>query len=356
LFVSDCALAPGRACLPASLEKDDDVHSAGGALGAFFFILAVFLAGFWILVVSLKAQPAPPAAGAYYRINHGVDGGDGRGLLPEPSGGGSPSGRRQRHARALPPPRAPGHEERPWRRGGGGGGSDLRRAQRWEDLFHLDEPPRARRDNRGAPWKEEEEEEEEEEPPEPEPPDSAAATPGERAKDGYDLTEFLEERRTAEGLGGGYIEFVERPRAAASPTSAAPPSELLTPAPQPGAAATPGRSSKPAPWMAARAKLPLLRPAGPPTEPPAKPAKPAPPPAPPLPPAHMEPSPRWARPPKGTAAAGGRAKGSALSPASLAPKGSSSATGTAVQQQPLHGQAGKPPGQPPRPAAAFRWG
>lgn len=36
----------------SELFEDDDVHSAGGALGSFFLILAVFLSGFWVLVLS----------------------------------------------------------------------------------------------------------------------------------------------------------------------------------------------------------------------------------------------------------------------------------------------------------------
>mmetsp|Transcript_43720 Transcript_43720/g.86218 ORF Transcript_43720/g.86218 Transcript_43720/m.86218 type:complete len:261 (-) Transcript_43720:121-903(-) len=42
--------------------EDDDVHSAGGALGSFFLILSIFLSGFWILVLSLKNERAQKRA------------------------------------------------------------------------------------------------------------------------------------------------------------------------------------------------------------------------------------------------------------------------------------------------------
>lgn len=83
-------------------QEDDDVHSAGGALGAFFLILAVFLAGFWILVLSLKhdqrstAPPTPPplspvgtpAGGTFSRTPSSTPSG-----TPAGGPGRSPSGR-----------------------------------------------------------------------------------------------------------------------------------------------------------------------------------------------------------------------------------------------------------------------
>ena len=52
-------------------EEDDDVHSAGGALGAFFLILAVFLSGFWVLVYFVKSDPAPSALEGRRHRRHG---------------------------------------------------------------------------------------------------------------------------------------------------------------------------------------------------------------------------------------------------------------------------------------------
>jgi hypothetical protein len=38
----------------SELFEDDDVHSAGGALGFFFLLLSIILSGFWLLVVLLR--------------------------------------------------------------------------------------------------------------------------------------------------------------------------------------------------------------------------------------------------------------------------------------------------------------
>ena len=400
------------------------MHSAGGALGAFFFILAVFLAGFWILVVSLKKTQPEPSAGAYY-WPHRYYGGSSVDSSPKGhrksssnnnnSSTGSSSNyrgrpvrsrREEKRARAALPPIPASYREAQGRHSDNDYCQPVGESTREE--FFQETLSRSHRNGLREPLDENE--------PLYYAPAAADVLPREHGhmqqsdgrqglppllpetarsrNDGYDLSEYLEERRVGDNdddddQSGSRIEFVERHYAVPEPISHAVHADVTSGggASQPRssipATASEGRVSKPAPWMTARtaAQPPFVtsransgrgdeeeevRMSGfndsgdafPPPPPPLSGT------------AHSQPSPRWIRKSKSTAAGTPRtsSKSDQLSPASLASKGSSSSKSNkkSVQQQgQQQQQQGQPEqtltsqstgGPPARSAAAFRWG